>query len=265
MTYTASKNSGIETISVNVLKFTGTKDITLLEVTEVWPGDTNNDGKVSIIDILPIGRFWNKNGYVRKSKDISWKCCLISKKDWNPVEAAFADADGNGVVDENDVVIVAQNWKKERTIANPAPASNNFRADEGMLDKYQKMYNALSKAGDSEGAIALRDALIKLIAELKPQKSILLENYPNPFNPDTWIPYILSEDNEVTITIYDVSGRLVRTINLGWQKAGYYTDLKSAVYWNGQNEVGERVSSGIYFYRLKAGDFVAIGKMIALK
>ena len=239
--------------------------ITLLEVIEVWPGDTNNDGKVSITDILPIGRYWNKKGYVRKSSDISWKRCLTSKKDWDPVDSAYADADGNGFVDENDVIVIAQNWKKERVITNPAPGSNNLLADESMLDRYQRMYDALSKAGDSEGAIVLRDALMKLIAELNPKKSMLLSNYPNPFNPDTWIPFILSEDNQVTVTIYDVSGRFVRTINLGWLKAGYYTDRKTAAYWDGRNEAGERISSGIYFYRIEAGKFAGTGKMVALR
>ncbi len=99
----------------------------------------------------------------------------------------------------------------------------------------------------------------------RPAESILHQNFPNSFNPDTWIPYQLAEDVTVTIRIYDVSGHLVRTLELGHKPAGFYTTKEKAAYWNGKNEVGEQVASGVYFYTFTAGDFVATKKMIAAK
>ena len=90
-------------------------------------------------------------------------------------------------------------------------------------------------------------------------------NYPNPFNPETWIPYQLAEPASVTLHIYAVSGVLVRTLDLGHQSAGRYQDRSHAAYWDGKNEVGESVASGIYFYTLTAGDFTGTGKMLIRK
>ena len=93
----------------------------------------------------------------------------------------------------------------------------------------------------------------------------MLTNYPNPFNPETWIPYQLSEPAEVTLRIYAVSGVLVRTLNLGHQLAGLYHQQSRAAYWDGKNELGEPVASGIYFYTLTADDFTATRKMLIRK
>ena len=93
----------------------------------------------------------------------------------------------------------------------------------------------------------------------------LHQNYPNPFNPDTWIPYQLSEDTDVSITIYDVNGDLIRTLVLGTKAAGMYLSKSESAYWDGRNETGEQVASGIYFYRIKAGGFRAVRKMMMMK
>ena len=90
-------------------------------------------------------------------------------------------------------------------------------------------------------------------------------NYPNPFNPETWIPYQLAQVSEVQIHIYAASGILVRTLDLGHQAAGIYMDRSRAAYWNGRNESGEPVASGVYFYTLTAGDFTATRKMLIAK
>ena len=107
--------------------------------------------------------------------------------------------------------------------------------------------------------------LENLIAYEIPAETELLRNYPNPFNPETWIPYHLAEDANVTLTIYSVAGEVVRTLELGHQAAGYYTDRTKAVYWDGRNASGESVASGIYFYHLTAGDFSETRKMVILK
>lgn len=101
--------------------------------------------------------------------------------------------------------------------------------------------------------------------ELLPKETRLLPNFPNPFNPETWIPYELSKDAEVLIRIYSVNGELIRQLDLGMQKAGSYVTKKNAVYWDGKDKFGEPVSSGLYFYILKAYTFQAIRRMVILK
>ena len=102
--------------------------------------------------------------------------------------------------------------------------------------------------------------------ETAPQQSVeLLPNFPNPLNPETWIPYHLSKHADVQISIYDSKGELVRRLDLGHQAAGYYRDRTQAAYWDGRNESGEQVASGLYFYRLSAGDYSAMRKMLILK
>ena len=98
-----------------------------------------------------------------------------------------------------------------------------------------------------------------------PDKNALLPNYPNPFNPETWIPYQLSEAANVTVSIHSVAGKLVRTLTLGHQAAGIYQNRSRAVYWDGRNQLGESVASGVYFYTFTAGDFAATRKMLIRK
>ena len=104
-----------------------------------------------------------------------------------------------------------------------------------------------------------------LIAYEIPAETELLRNYPNPFNPETWIPYHLAEDADVTLHIYSINGELVRTIDVGHQTAAKYDTRSKAVYWDGRNRFGEQVASGVYFYSLSAGDFSATRKMVILK
>ena len=98
-----------------------------------------------------------------------------------------------------------------------------------------------------------------------PAQTGLLANYPNPFNPETWIPYQLATHTDVWILIYDARGILVRRLELGHRSAGIYTSRSRAAYWDGRNALGERVASGVYFYTLKAGEFTATRKMLILK
>jgi len=93
----------------------------------------------------------------------------------------------------------------------------------------------------------------------------LLPNYPNPFNPETWLPYQLAAETTVLIRIYNANGQLVRQLDLGHQQAGSYLDRDEAAYWDGKDEIGQAVSSGVYFYQIKAGDFSAVRKMTIVK
>jgi len=103
------------------------------------------------------------------------------------------------------------------------------------------------------------------LAQTIPTEFRLRQNFPNPFNPETWIPYDFAQDASVSIRIYNVSGQLVRELELGVQKVGSHADKKSAAYWDGKDRFGQSVSSGIYFYSLKADNFQAVRRMAILK
>ncbi len=107
--------------------------------------------------------------------------------------------------------------------------------------------------------------LPELVAYEIPAETQLLANYPNPFNPETWIPYRLAADAFVTLTIYDLTGQVVRSLDVGHQTAAVYEGRSKAIYWDGRNEFGEWVASGVYFYHLSAGDYSATRKMLILK
>lgn len=104
-----------------------------------------------------------------------------------------------------------------------------------------------------------------IMLETRPKESVLLQNYPNPFNPDTWIPYRLKQEAEVTIDIYNVTGQLIRTLNLGRKEPGHYVNQHKAAYWDGTNEAGEPVVSGVYFYTMRAGALEVTRRMTILK
>jgi len=108
------------------------------------------------------------------------------------------------------------------------------------------------------------DGLFAAPEEL-PVSNEICQNFPNPFNPETWIPYQLRQESDVVIRIHDASGKLVRSLKLGHKPAGYYLDHAKATYWDGMNKSGESVSSGVYFYTIQAGDFVDTRKMTLLR
>ena len=189
----------------------------------------------------------------------------------------------NGIVEGSflkDTLFVAQ---KDRLFS---ASRSNAPEGTGMLTKLR--FRVLAESpfppfgkgglGGITNAIALRDVQIvdgagrfsrlpNLHATLRtvPHKTRLLANYPNPFNPETWIPFELADDAKVKVQIYDVSGRFVRTLNPGYRSAGHYVDRSAAAYWDGFNFSGERVASGVYLYRLTAGDFSAMRRMLILK
>ena len=105
----------------------------------------------------------------------------------------------------------------------------------------------------------------QLLKTLLPNETALLPNFPNPFNPETWIPYRLAGASDVKITVYNTNGVLVRQWDLGHKEAGFYTDKNDAVYWDGRNGGGQLVASGVYFYSLTAGDFTTTRKMLVGK
>ena len=108
-------------------------------------------------------------------------------------------------------------------------------------------------------------AYMRTTLTASPQQARLLQNFPNPFNPETWIPYQLDQDAVISIQIYDAGGRLIRQLELGHQSVGFYTSSEKAAYWNGKNQYGEAVASGSYYVHLQAGSFHAVRKMVVLK
>ncbi|MEO2006898.1 MAG: FlgD immunoglobulin-like domain containing protein, partial [Candidatus Poribacteria bacterium] len=100
---------------------------------------------------------------------------------------------------------------------------------------------------------------------VRPFQNSLMANYPNPFNPETWIPFELKADSDVTIRIYGLDGRAVRTLDLGLLTTGEYVGRDDAAYWDGKNAHGERVASGVYIYELSAGEYHAMRRMVIMK
>ena len=109
------------------------------------------------------------------------------------------------------------------------------------------------------------NVLKAILPERLPTQTQLLANYPNPFNPETWIPFQLAQDSTVTAKIYDLTGKQIRMIELGYVPAGNYVESNRAIYWDGRSENGEQVSSGSYFYQLQVDEYTETKKMVILK
>ncbi|RKU20487.1 hypothetical protein C6503_05895, partial [Candidatus Poribacteria bacterium] len=180
------------------------------------------------------------------------------------VTDAKYDVNGDGTVDIKDIVDVRANYDKG---AASAPALiGNVKLSMVQIDRLQEQIDLLIATGDrSPAALKTLIYLQQLIAMARPEKTQLLANYPNPFNPETWIPYELATDTDVKITIYNAQGVVVRMLQLGQQSAGYYTDRERAAYWDGRNALGEQVASGIYFYQLETDAMSSLRKMVILK
>ena len=183
-----------------------------------------------------------------------------------------ADVNGDGVVNIQDLVLVAGAFGEGAAAPSVRAVS---RARLTVSDVEEWLIEASRPGGLSYGEAASRPGglsygrgiavLERLLASLMPTETVLLANYPNPFNPETWIPYQLAKPAEVTVTIYAANGAVVRMLDLGHRRAGSYESRSRAAYWDGRNAQGEPVASGVYFYTLSAGDFSATRKMVIRK
>ena len=152
-----------------------------------------------------------------------------------------------------------------------APSINGVVLDTNVLERLSP--DALEMfletlLSENDGSLKYKRAIAlveSVLATMRPDETRLLANYPNPFNPETWIPYHLSQSSDVWMTIYNARGSVVRELSLGHQDGGYYTSRSRAAYWDGRNEAGEPVSSGIYFYQLRAEGVSLLRKMVILK
>ena len=201
-------------------------------------GDINGDGMVNIQDLVLVASNLGKTGQ------------------------NTADVNGDRIVNIQDLVLVAG------ALGNSAAApSLHLQSLDTLTAADVKKWLSEAQQWDLKDITSQRGILFlqQLLITLTPKETALLPNYPNPFNPETWIPYHLVKDANVTLHIYAVNGTLVRTLTLGHQPAGMYQSRSRAAYWDGRNAFGEPVASGIYFYTLTAGDFIATRKMLIRK
>lgn len=208
---------------------------------ELTTGDVNRDGQVSILDMVLVARHFGETVPVNSEVDLN----------------------GDGVVSILDLILVSQHMGESTAAAPSVAAMNSGDLDAAMVQAW-----IAQAALEDDGSVVFQEGLAKLqalLSSLLPKETALLANYPNPFNPETWIPYHLSESAEVTLRIYATNGEIVRTLALGHKFAGLYVSRSRAAYWDGRNGVGESVASGIYFYTLTAGDFTATRKLLIRK
>ena len=201
--------------------------------------DVNGDGIVDVEDLVSVARQFGKTG------------------------PNAADVNGDGVVNVDDLILVAAVLDAGAAAA-PALYSD---ALEGLAVADVQLWLSQAKMRDVTDPSVQRGILFleQLLTALIPKETALLPNYPNPFNPETWIPYQLSKSAAVTLTIYDIQGRVVRALDLAHRRAGMYQTRSRAAYWDGKNDFGEQVASGVYFYTLSAGEFSASRKMLIRK
>ena len=201
--------------------------------------DVNKDGIVNIIDLTLVASNFGKTGQ------------------------NSADVNSDGVVNIIDLTLVAG------AFGTTAGAPSMWNLDPEIAPTRTQVEQWLREARQMNltDSTFQRGILIleQLLASLTPKETALLPNYPNPFNPETWIPYRLAESAKVSISIYAADGKLVRTLDLGDQPMGMYESRSRAAYWDGRNALGEPVASGVYFYTLTAGDFTATRKMLIRK
>ena len=162
------------------------------------------------------------------------------------------DVNGDGTVNVFDLVEIIANRDPG---AAGAPTLFGMKMSAVQIDFIQEQIDLLIATNDrSPAAMRTLIYLQQLLVTARPEKTQLLANYPNPFNPETWIPYELATDTHVRLTIYNTQGVVIRTLQLGHQSAGYYTGRDRAAYWDGRNALGERVASGLYFYQLETDE-----------
>ena len=200
--------------------------------------DINGDGVVNIQDLVLVASNFGKTG-----------------------ENA-ADVNTDGVVNIADLVLVAGALGATAAAPSIHAESLELLTAADVREWLSQAHRLNSSHVDYQRGLLV---LEQLLAALAPKETLLLPNYPNPFNPETWIPYQLATSGDVKITIYDARGIVVRRLELGYRQAGYYTHRSRSAYWDGCNGLGEHVASGLYFYHLEAEGVSLLRKMVTLK
>ena len=210
-------------------------------VPQTLPWDVNNDGVVDIRDLVLISSSFGEETPAHPKADVNM----------------------DGKVNILDLLLVAVHFGESSTPASPSTRANISAEHFDLVEQW------LTEARlANDGSLPFQNgiaALERLISTAVPKETVLLANYPNPFNPETWIPYDLAEDSEVEIYIYNLKGESVRRLSFGFQSAGTYRTRSRAAYWDGRNAVGEPAASGVYFYSLHAGEIKSTRHMVILK
>ena len=206
-------------------------------------GDIDGDNSVSIFDLVTVAMQFGQTG-----------------------SGLAGDVNGDSLVNIFDLVVVAGNFDEAVAVEAPAVLVNKLIFTVQQKRSIQSAIIELEEIPVRSQVEGLVFNLLKsILFERLPIETKLLPNYPNPFNPETWIPFELSRDSKVSVSIYNVIGTLVRQIKLGYLQAGRYTSQSRAVYWDGRTDSGERVTSGTYFYTLRTNVFRFTRKMLVLK
>ena len=203
--------------------------------------DVNEDGHVDIHDLILVIHALGQTAPVNPRVDVN----------------------NDGRVDKADLLIIVENLDDSAIPSAPVSRATLATLEPARLQAWIYLLHA-----ENDGSLISQKALALLkglLTVARPEKTMLHPNYPNPFNPETWIPYQLAKDADVILRIYAVDGQLVRALALGHQPAGMYQNRSRAAYWDGRNAFGEPVASGVYFYTLTAGDFTATRKMLVRK
>ncbi len=204
------------------------------------PWDVNNDGVVDIQDLLLVANSFETD----------------------TLEYPKVDVNQDGNVDLIDFLFVASHFGESSKTKAPKSVPMPFQ----HVDRVQHLLTEARLAND--GSDLFRQGITNLemlIDSAMPPKTVLLPNYPNPFNPETWIPYDLAEDADVYIHIYNQKGETIRQLSPGFQTAGIHRSQARAAHWDGRNSMNELVASGVYFYTLHAGQTQATRKMVITK
>ena len=220
-----------------------------MDIPQYPPWDVNEDGSVDATDSALVTAALGQSG--------------------NDIVDDRTDVNSDGTVNQEDLTLVTDNLDTD----GGAPSNSDMLTllDQETLETLNretlKTYlNALRAESDGSPKYLRAIAILEnLLATTRPKQTQLLANYPNPFNPETWIPYQLANASDVQIIIYNTRGTVVRQLALGHQAEGYYTTRSRAAYWDGRNTFGERVVSGIYFYQLQADNISSLRKLLILK
>ena len=239
--------------------------------------DVNGDGQVTVVDLAIVALFYGTQvpAAISLPADVNADG-VVDLADLTAVaegiDAAGGGVDQLSVADVEQALLVAAEQAVALEAAAGAPMRAGMPRSAVSVDSaYRNVANALAAARSDvwklHKGFAVLEVFLALLAEMGaiPETTALLPNYPNPFNPETWIPYHLTKDAEVIVRIYDMRGVAVRELVLGHQAAGVYQSRGRAAYWDGRNQIGEKVASGLYFYTLTAGDFTATRKLLIAK
>ena len=222
--------------------------------------DVNQDGRVDKVDLYMVTLT-----ITGSTPDINGDDTIDTD------DEAAADVNKDGRRDINDLRLVLTHLDRPVNLGAPLLNAETGLLELSMLEQMNadglKVQLEILRAGN-DGSLNYQQTVVFLQAILiaiQPNQTLLLANYPNPFNPETWIPYQLAENSYVRITIYDTQGAIIRLLELGYRAEGYYTTRSKAAHWDGRNEVGESVASGIYFYQLETDNVSLLRKMVVLK